>query len=159
MPKAYPPELRDAAIRTAAQEGVTAAAKAHGVGKATISRWCSEAGIGTVPNEQTQAATDAAALKRAALREQIGTELLVKALDMLTRMDEEHKDYRGKDADEVFWDKAPSGACQQYATAAAILIDKSQLLSGEATSRGEHVQIDPTDAELRRLAAELKSRA
>lgn len=155
MPRAHPPELREAAIETARQQGVTAAAKAHGVGKGTISRWCSEQGVATVPNEQTAAMVEAARLKREAARETLKGKLLDKALDMLGRMDEEHKDYRGKDADAVYWDKAPASACQQFATAAAILIDKSQLLDGQATHRHDltgkrgEVLADAHDAGLR----------
>lgn len=153
MPRRHSDQTRADALADVPTLGISGVAKKHGLGKATISRWAEEAGIGTVPNEQTQAATEAARLRREATREVLKGQLLDKARDMLTRMDEEHVDYRGKDSDRVTWDKAPSGACQQYATAAAILIDKSQLLEGKATTRTEHV--DPTDAELRELLAEM----
>lgn len=41
------------------------------------------------------------------------------------------------------------------AVAYGILIDKAQLLAGEATTRHEHVTTDAVDAEIRRLEAEL----
>jgi len=139
MPKAHPADLRARVLATAAARGVTVAAKEHGVGKATVSNWCRSEGIRTVPNEQTAAAIEAHSAKRAALREQIGTRLLQRALDMLERM--------GADS--------AANACQSYATASAILIDKSQLLSGGATSRHEHVEA--IDVELRRLAEQVKA--
>lgn len=40
-------------------------------------------------------------------------------------------------------------------TAIGIAVDKTQLLSGAATERHEHVQVDAVDAEIARLEAEL----
>jgi transposase-like protein len=154
MPRPLAPEKRTAVLEDVPSLGVTGAARKHGVGKATVSKWANAAGVETVPNEQTAKATEAARLKREWLRELINTELLEKARDMLARMDQEHIDFRGKDADQVTWPKAPASACQSYATATAILIDKSQLLSGGATSRTEHVE--PIDAELARLVDAMK---
>lgn len=41
------------------------------------------------------------------------------------------------------------------AIAYGVLIDKAQLLAGEATTRTEHVTVDAVDAEIARLEAEL----
>lgn len=45
------------------------------------------------------------------------------------------------------------------AVAYGVLIDKAQLLAGEATSRHEHVTTDAVDAEIARLEAELAAAA
>ena len=75
------------------------------------------------------------ALRHNQLREELRVRLLEKALDALDRMDERHIDYKGNNALEVSWEVAPSGAFKDYATGAAILIDKYRLEMGETTSR------------------------
>jgi ABC-type branched-subunit amino acid transport system ATPase component len=53
-----------------------------------------------------------------------------------------HIDFKGKDATEVTYPKAPAAAFQQYATSAAILIDKFRLEGGEVTERTEAITTD-----------------
>jgi hypothetical protein len=56
---------------------------------------------------------------------------------VLKRMDEPHVDFKGKDADRVVYPVAPAAAVQNYATSAAIMLDKYRLEVGEATARTE----------------------
>lgn len=137
MPSALPLELREAAIAYAAEHGVTASAKEYGVSKGSVSSWCRDAGVQTVQNEQTRNATEAAQAKREALREQIKTELLVNALGMLEHMREPQtvSMRRGTTETTIEYEHASPEACRNYAVSAAVLIDKSELLGGGATSR------------------------
>ena len=90
-------------------------------------------------------------------------DLLERAADLLERMDEPHVEFKGKDADQVTYPMAPAAAVQNYATSAAILIDKFRLEMGEATGRQEHWSNDYADHEARSIAdtirAELARRA
>lgn len=155
----YSEDQRAEAIALYVEHGPTEASRRLNIPKGTITRWAKRAGAETVSPANTRAATEAATAKAGQRRAELRQLLLEKALDALRRMDAPHKDYRGKDADEVWWDKAPSGDMKNYATTAAILIDKLRLEEGAATSREEHVQTSEVDRELERLADELRARA
>jgi transposase-like protein len=122
MPRRHPPELRAAVLADVPTLGVSGAARKHGVGKATASRWADEAGIGTIRNEQTAAATEARRVeweeRRTAMIPRIGA-----TADLaLTRTTEALEAGNGRNAKDA-------------ATTMAILVDKAQLLSGGQTSR------------------------
>ncbi len=110
-----------------------------GIPPSTVMRWADKRKLRTIRNEKTLAAVEALEVDAQARRGRLRQQLLNKALDALERMDQEHKDFRGKDASEVSWDKAPSSAMKDYAMTAAILIDKLRLEEGSATARTEHV--------------------
>lgn len=128
---------RTAALELYREHGPSEAARQTGIPKQTIASWARRSGTHTNAVANTTEAAAAAKAKRDLKREEIRTRLLEKASDMLGRMDEPHIDFRGKDADQVTFPKATSGDCKNYATAAAILIDKFRLEMGEATDRGE----------------------
>lgn len=153
----YSPELRAEVIALAVEVGPAEAARRHGLNPSTVASWSSKAGMGTVAAEKTRAATLAAQARRQTKREELRRLLLDKAVDLVKRMDEPHIDFKGKDADEVTYPKAPAQACQQYATAAGILIDKFRLELGEATAWV--VTEDAIDTAIRSLETELGERA
>ncbi len=131
-------ERKTEVVAYAVDHGPAEAAKHYGIKATTVRSWCSRAGVATDASERTKAATESAQARRLAKREELRTLMIEKAVDLVHRMDEVHIDYRGKDADQVTFPKAPAQACQQYATAAAILLDKFRLEMGEATGRTEH---------------------
>ncbi len=152
--RTYTEEQRDEACLVYVEHGPSEAQRRTGIPTSTLHDWAQQRGIRTVRNQKTAEATEAAALDARAKRASLQCLLLDRALDALERMDQEHKDFRGKDATEVSWDKAPSGAMKDYAMTAAILIDKLRLEEGSATARTEHVDPQQRAAEvLDQLAA------
>jgi len=109
--------------------------------------------------EKTDSATKAASARADLKREELRELLLDQAVDLLHRMNAPHKDFKGKDALTVWWDKAPSGATKDYATAAAILIDKYRLEMGEATNRTHVEGSDDIDRNVRTLVGEMARRS
>lgn len=136
-------EVKARALELWQSDGMAVAHAETGVPKGTITGWVRAAGLSGESRgvDRTRAATEARLAKQAEKRVEFQTLLLDKAVDMLHRMDQPHTDFKGRDAVEVHFDRAPSGACQQYATSAAILIDKFRLEVGEVTER--HGIADP----------------
>ena len=131
----YTDKQRQQALTLYTEHGATHAANETGISRRSILRWANEACLSQARAEKTEAARAMLALRHNQLREELRVRLLEKALDALDRMDEKHIDYKGKDAHQVSWEVAPSGAFKDYATGAAILIDKYRLEMGETTSR------------------------
>ncbi len=129
------------AIELVAEHGLAHAWRETGIPKPTIVGWCQDAGVERSHAEQTRAAADALRARAAETRETLRLLLLEKAVDLLERMDEPHVEFKGKDADAVTYPIAPASAVQNYATSAAILIDKYRLEVGEATGRTESKDI------------------
>jgi transposase-like protein len=138
----YTEAEKQAALSLNRDKGPSHVERVLGIPKGTVSAWAKQAGIPTVRNEKTAAATEAAAVDAARLRADLRVKLLVKAHDLLDRMDEEHVDFRGTTAYKVTFPKAPAGAVQNYATSVGILIDKLRLEEGGATDRHEHLNAD-----------------
>jgi len=136
----YSPEEKAAALDLYVEKGVCEAARLSGIDKGTISKWAKALGLASLSTWHSEAAIAAATSKAKRLRKRIQLRLLEKADDLLSRMDEEHIDYKGNSLQgpvKVVFPKAPASACQSYATAAAILIDKYRLEMGEVTGRNE----------------------
>lgn len=159
--RTYDDATKAAALELYTTHGPTAVQDQLGIPKATVAGWAASNSVRTVRNETTAAATEAIAADRALKREALREAMLDRALDLIGRMDEEHIDFRGKDAKRVIFPKPSASGCQAYATAAAILLDKVRLELGEATGRHEvhHHEHDPIDDEIEALAAELEARA
>ncbi len=150
------PEKRAQALETYKVLGLGATSRQTGIPKTTLRRWAREEGLDTAElaggaAELTEAATAARRVYVAEMREELRALLLKKAIDSLERMDEPHIDFKGKDADEVVYPRAPAQACLQYATSTGILIDKFRLEMGESTSRTE-IERGPLDQQVRRIA-------
>lgn len=139
--RSYTPEQRAEVLGLYVEHGPHEASRRSGVPVRTISDWAGKAGIATEATpEKTRAAVEKATAvreaKRAEKREDLRDLLLDKALDMLERMDAPHSEWRGqKDPVKVVYDRAEAQACQQYATATGILLDKFRLEVGESTER------------------------
>lgn len=115
--------------------------------KPTLGSWAQKAGIHSDAAAKTALATEAAEARAKQLRAELRLAMLEKAVDLLQRMDAEHVEFKGKDADMVTYPIAPASAVQNYATSVAILVDKYRLEAGEATSRNESRDITHDDHE------------
>lgn len=116
--------------------GPSEAARRTGIPKSTIHDWAAKEGLSTdAVSEQTIAATIASAERAAAKREQARELMLDRILDALGLMQAAHTDFRGRDATEVHFERAPSGAWKDYAMTVGILLDKYRLEMGESTGR------------------------
>ncbi|MBN1319625.1 MAG: hypothetical protein JXA87_02185 [Thermoleophilia bacterium] len=157
MGRTYTLDQKTRALEIYVAQGPCRSARETGVTKPTIIRWAKAAGL-VPPTENitdgVKAQEARIAAKRAALKEL----LITKALDLATRMDEMHIDFKGNHANEVKYPKAPAAACQHYATSIGILIDKFRLENGEATGREEVITIDAVDREIAKLERELAAR-
>lgn len=152
---AYTDQQRGEALTAYLDYGAAEASRQIGIPARTIRRWANDAELTAARSQKLEEAHAALAIRHAEMREELRVRLLEKALDALDRMDETHVDYRGKDARRIEWPVAPSGAFKDYATGAAILIDKYRLEMGEHTARAEVTNESAIDAEVRRLVDEL----
>lgn len=140
MPKRrYTPDERTAALALYAEHGPTAVQDTLGIPKGTVTGWAKAAGIGTVRNERTAAATEAMALDAAARRARLAERLLTVA----------------ERAVDIELTKLAKADLRDLVGARTRAIHDHQLLAGEATARHEHVTVDAVDAEIARLEAEL----
>lgn len=154
----YTATQRKKALNLYTTHGATHAANETGISARSILRWANEACLSQVRAEKTEAARAMLALRHSELREELRVRLLEKALDALNRMDERHIDYKGRDAVEVAWEIAPSGAFKDYATGAAILIDKYRLEMGETTARTTVEGSNDIDRRVAQLVEEMGRR-
>lgn len=157
MSSQYTDEQKAEALELYLEFGPAEASRHCGIPSGTIRSWAYRADLPRLRYEQTEEATQAASARRDLKREELRELLLDQSIDLIHRMNEEHKDYRGKDA--VYWDRAPSGSTKDYATAAAILIDKYRLEMGEATTRTYHEGSDDIDRRVSQLVAEMDARS
>lgn len=152
---AYTDQQRADALTAYINHGAAEASRRLDIPARTIRRWANDAELTAARTQKLEEAHAALAVRHGEMREELRVRLLEKALDALDRMDSVHVDYRGKDARRVEWEVAPSGAFKDYATGAAILIDKYRLEMGEHTARAEVTNESAIDAEVRRLVDEL----
>jgi hypothetical protein len=141
----WPPDVRARAIELHVEHGPREAARrlaaeGHAVPWATVASWARRAGAQTECIPRTRAAMEAAALSMNQRRQRLAESMLAEAELCMEEMhraatihhwtkDGEHVDHTL--VEPTFADR------RQLATIAAILVDKSQLLSGEATGRVE----------------------
>lgn len=160
--RSYTDEDKAAALALYAEAGPTAVQDTLGVPKATVTAWAKAAGIGTVRNEQTAAATEAARLdwekRRLEMTHEIG-EVAELALSRVRHIIEDRCSVIRHTKDGEQYVIAEGAEAKAYATTMAILIDKAQLLSGAATSRTEHVDRERALALVDELAERRKARA
>jgi transposase-like protein len=134
-----------------AEVGLSETWRQTGIPKPTIASWARRAGLPhTDAAAKTREATLAASARADQLRAELRLMLLEKAVDLLGRMDAEHVEFKNsaKEIREVVYPIAPAQAVQNYATSAAILIDKYRLEVGEATTRSESRALNLNDDEL-----------
>ena len=143
-------EQRAQAVAVYQAKGLAAAARETGVPKPTLHRWAAEAGLDTErltkrSDAKTAAATQTRQLSMAERRAVLAERLLSLAETELDRMRAPVNETRVAASGKVVtWTEAePSPQDRRaIATTAAILLDKSLLLSGEVTSRSETISAD-----------------
>lgn len=181
----WPEETKAKALALYLEVGPSQAARATGVPSGTVRYWASLEGLtgdrqaavvterlqrADLAEEERQAALAQAAadkerrieaanlrseLKRAELREL----LMDRAVEALHRMDDEHVDFKGKDAIKVTYPKPSAADMKNYAMTAAILLDKYRLELGEVTDRTESIGSESElDREIARLIDEVERR-
>jgi hypothetical protein len=138
--RSYTPEQRTQALELYRTDGPRAAAATTGIPLGTITSWAKNAGIRTRAIENAAACVQATSLKWEERRIGLAHEMGRVAELAISRAVDELDHGKARDA-------------QAFATTAAILVDKAQLLTGAATSR--HETVSNVDAEIERLSAEL----
>lgn len=129
MPKRrYTDDERAAALTLYAEAGPTAVQDSLGIPKGTVTGWAKTAGIGTVRNERTAAATEAMALDAAERRARLAERLLTVA-------------ERAVDHELA---KLATADLRDIVGARTRAIHDHQLLAGEATARSEQQHTDAT---------------
>ena len=149
----YSDEQRAEALSLYVEHGTAHASDATGIPRRTLLEWVTKEGFAQARAKKTEAARDQLARDHAVRREELRVLMLDKARDALLRMDEEHIEYRCKDARPVTYPRAPADAFAKYALAFCQLFDKYRLEMGEPTSRSEWAE-SGIDRELRKTVAE-----
>lgn len=134
----YTDEQRTEALTFYLEHGTAEAARLSEISPRTIRRWANEDGLAAARDKNLSDAGEHLKIQHETMREELRVRFLETALDALDRMTEEHVDYRGKDAKRVTWPMAPAREMKDYATTAAIMVDKYRLEMGESTDRTEH---------------------
>jgi transposase-like protein len=122
--RSFTDEQRAEALALYAEVGAAEAARRTGIAAGTIQSWASRSGVATACNERTAAAVEAAqqqwAQRRVAMVHEMGR-VAAKALRVA----------------ENNLDAGSANKAKDAATTMAILVDKAQLLGGDATARHE----------------------
>ena len=140
----WPRELKAEALRIWREQGPAAASKATGIPNGTIGAWAARAALQPLHrNRVPLEALEVVRAQRAALREELELRMLEVALRLVKRIEEPHVEFQssGGVVQPVELPQASPRAAREYATAAAILLDKYRLERGEATDRTEHGQV------------------
>lgn len=151
------------AVAVYVELGLAEAHRQTGIPKTSLQRWARAAGhdlaaIGAEHVERTVAATEARTARCEAMRAELKERLLETAGTLLDRVEQEHVDFRGKDAERVVWPVAPPAACRDLIVAAAVCIDKFRLENGESTMRAEIGALADEASRLAALRDELAAR-
>ena len=180
-PQAWDEATKIEALTIWRTDGASQASRVTGVPSGTIRRWVHESGLGGPRRDELAARQHADAEARVQAEEEhqrrlrewltaseerqairiaeLKEMLLDTAAEALHRIDDEHIDFKGKEATMVVYPKPDPAGVRAYVTAAAIAIDKWRLVTGQATSRVETVGESPIDRELARLVDEIERRA
>lgn len=132
MATEYDQQTQAKALALYRSEGLAAAHRETGIPKSTIRGWAKRDGVKSQATQKVSAATRAKRVANASKREQLKELMLDTAREMLNRCYQPHKEFRGQQAREVHYDLPPADSCKNYITAAAVLVDKYRLESGEA---------------------------
>ena len=136
MPAAkWTPEQKTTALDLYREHGPAEAARRTGIPLGTISSWAKRSGVQTAAPENARVRVEAAKIKWAERRLTIADEFGTAIVEFLAAGRKAAADGDGRNT-------------QAFATAAAISLDKAQLVTGGPTERTEHEVTDPQ----RRLA-------
>ncbi|MGK2947778.1 MAG: transposase [Acidimicrobiales bacterium] len=136
--RTYTDEQKAEALALYASHGAAETARLTGVPEGTLQSWAHRSGVATACNENRRANVEALKTKWAERRLVMVHEIGAVAHMALAQAEA----------------AVATGACKDakdFATTMAILVDKAQLLSGEATSRTESRTTDQLDREIERL--------
>jgi hypothetical protein len=138
-------EVRAQALKIYSQQGAGAAARLTGVPRSTISRWVQIHKVKPFDRTSMAELQDMADMSRKARRDRLAERLLIVAETEIDRLRQPYTEYRtpagAREPLQVKLREPTPSDRKSIMTVAAIAIDKAQLLSGEATSRNEHVSI------------------
>lgn len=138
----YTPEQKAEALRLYAEHGAGETHRLTGIPKGTLTSWAGRNGVQSHAAAKTAIATEASKIKWAERRQTLADQLGDAVADFVAAARKAAADGDGRNT-------------QALMTAAAISVDKAQLVSGGATSRHE----DVTDPERRlALVRDLKSK-
>lgn len=168
MPRrSYTPDQRTAALELYAEAGPSAVEATLGIPKGTVTGWAKAAGIRTRAIENLSAGLAASHATFEQRRHDLAhgllndiarlrAELFAPCVERKAMVVSDGAEL-GSHAEIVDIERSQPTFAEQtrIMTAIGIAVDKTQLLSGAATERHEHVQVDDIDAEVRRLTAEL----
>lgn len=160
MPKGTPvdPALRERALAIYAEKGPAEASRQTGIPRGTISQQARAAGITVIRTSRTREATAAAKLSMEQRRAELADTLLERAIVEAQRLGEKVTERRvSSNGTLVTWEEPePLPADRRnIAQTLSTLVEKSNLLSGQATARTE--TLDPAEAR-EKLAAVLGKR-
>lgn len=167
MATRYTDAQRTEALDLYLEHGPAEASRRTGIPAATIRSWASRNDLTETRNATVGAAVAARKLsfeeRRTALAHgllddiaRLRAELFSDCTERKALVVSDGKD-AGSHVEIVDIDRTRPTFAEQarIMTAIGIAVDKTQLLSGAATERHEHVQVDAVDAEIARLEAEL----
>lgn len=144
----YLPEDKRTALELYERLGPDEASRRTGIPRATVCRWAQRAGL-KAPVELQQQTLTAIQVSRKVVKERLARKLLDIAEKELERLEKPIEYHTASNQVLVSW-TAPMapGDRKQTLLTAAIAIDKSALLAGDATGRVEHLDIKELDAAL-----------
>lgn len=148
MKRRFTDSEREAAVTLALEVGTAKAAEQLDLPKGTVATWVHRAGhVGGGGAEQVRSAVEARQLVTADRKTALAGRMLSHAERMLAQLEQPvvekvvkvvSEGWRMGQATEVVeveYDRPPTGDQKRIVEAVAILVDKIQLLTGEATSR------------------------
>ena len=145
----WTPDQRDEALRLLAEVGKAEAARRTGIPAGTIASWGARAGITAPSAEGQRQALEAKAVSVAERKQRLAERMLTEAEAMIGQLHArtvERKPMVVSDGAregshieiaEVTYDRPPTSDQKRIVEAVAILVDKIQLLTGDATARIE----------------------
>ncbi len=145
--RTYTPEQKADALASYVEHGAAETARRTGIPEGTLVSWAHRNGVQSVATERTQAAVQAMQAKWAERRAVMVDEIGAVAHMALARVEQSiaKENPSGRDA-------------KDFATTMAILVDKAQLLGGDATTRHENRELrDRLLNEAREHAQHLRS--
>ena len=144
---------RTQALDLHTEHGTAETARRTGISTTTITRWVREAGRTVQTDVEKTATARAAAAERV---QQAWGDFRAGEAMQAGAMAGRARNRLAEALDEPKWS---SGRAKELAVVYGIMIDKAELLSGNATERIEHWAESEVDNELRRLITEMENRA
>lgn len=133
---AYTAEQKAEALEVYVTDGPSAAAERFGMTKGCVTKWAKAAGLETVANERTRAATETVVANGQARRAALAERLWAVA----------------EKAVGIELSKLEKADLRDVVGARTRAIHDAQLLTGDATSRSETIVTDTIDREIARLS-------